>query len=168
MSITLTIAAADAASLREHLDHLFVALRGPSLSPADQRAIDNAKANAADDAAREALQESRKGKTPPKAKLAPKEDLGDGNWVDVAPKTAEPEVPEPAAERVPEGERADGAAADEGVPDYSEVAAAINKLAASSRALAVSTLSEFGAKNGKELKPEQYGDFIARAAEVLA
>ncbi len=48
------------------------------------------------------------------------------------------------------------------VDAYEPVGALIKKLAATHRAQVLATLGEFGAANGKELKPAQYADFIEK------
>lgn len=45
---------------------------------------------------------------------------------------------------------------------YEPVGALIKKLATTHRAQVLATLGEFGAANGKELKPEQYESFIEK------
>jgi hypothetical protein len=83
---------------------------------------------------------------PPKAKAAP-----------------EP-VAEPAA--VPEQEALPEPSAD---VDYTQVKAAVLKVSQEKgRAAAVELLGEFDAKVGGDLTEEQWGPFLARAAEVLA
>ncbi len=48
------------------------------------------------------------------------------------------------------------------VDAYEPVGALIKKLAATHRAQVLATLSEFGAANGKELKPAQYASFMEK------
>jgi len=100
---------------------------------------------------------------------APKEDLHDPRHVGAAltgkPKTAKAApVVEPAA--VPEQEALPETAT--GV-DYAQVKTAVMAVSkAKGREAAVELLGEFDAKVGGDLTEDQWGPFLARAAEVLA
>ena len=50
---------------------------------------------------------------------------------------------------------------------YKEVGDCIIAISKMSRDKAIATLARFGAKSGKDLKPEQYPAFIAYCAEVI-
>ena len=94
--------------------------------------------------------------SPPKAKRTPEEAMLK------AILNAEPVV-EPAT--VPEQEALPETAT--GV-DYAQVKAAVLKVSQEKgRAAAVELLDEFGAKVGGDLTEDQWGPFLARAAEVL-
>lgn len=73
-----------------------------------------------------------------------------------AEKKADVQLTQPAASPAPSGS-----------VDYAPVAAAIAEAAKTHRAELVALLSKFGAKSGKELKPEQYADFGAQLAELV-
>ena len=103
------------------------------------------------------------------ASVPEKEDLHDPRHVGAAlsgkPKTPKAKAePEPAVE--PEAELAAEPSAD---VDYTQVKAAVLKVSQEKgRAAAVELLGEFDAKVGGDLTEEQWGPFLARAAEVLA
>lgn len=99
---------------------------------------------------------------------APKEDLHDPRHVGAVPKTPKVKpAPEPVVKpaTVPEQEALPETAT--GV-DYTQVKAAVLKVSQEKgRAAAVELLGEFDAKVGGDLTEEQWGPFLARAAEVL-
>ena len=101
---------------------------------------------------------------------APKEDLHDPRHVGAVPKTPKVKpAPEPVVEpaTVPEQEPVAEPVA-QGV-DYTQVKAAVLKVSQEKgRAAAVELLGEFDAKVGGDLTEDQWGPFLARAAEVLA
>lgn len=77
-------------------------------------------------------------------------------------KAAKPEKAEKAA-------KVEKSAKAEKPVEYAEIAAAIGKLVTTrGRPRAVAVLADFGATNGKELKPAQYRDFLAAAAKETA
>jgi hypothetical protein len=77
------------------------------------------------------------------------------------------ELAEPEPATVPEQEPAAAAETATGV-DYTQVKAAVLKVSQEKgRAAAVELLGEFDAKVGGDLTEEQWGPFLARAAEVL-
>lgn len=51
---------------------------------------------------------------------------------------------------------------------YAAVSAAISGAVKTHRPQVLETLTAFGAKSGKDLKPEQYDDFLAKLAAVIA
>jgi hypothetical protein len=53
-----------------------------------------------------------------------------------------------------------------GAPSYAEVAAMITEKVKTHRAEVVAALTKFSAKNGKELKPEDYAAFAAALTEA--
>lgn len=54
-----------------------------------------------------------------------------------------------------------------GSMSYDVVGAAITAAAKTHRTETVALLTKFGAKSGKDLKPEQYADFSAQLAEIV-
>lgn len=54
------------------------------------------------------------------------------------------------------------------VVPYDTVSAAISAAAKTNRDATLATLVKFGAKNGKELKPEQYTEFLAALEEATS
>lgn len=107
-------------------------------------ALDSAEVNRADDTARASLQAKRDAVKAAKPK-APKEE---------APAKVEQAEPEPAAEAP--------------TVDYPTVQASILKVAnAKGRDRALEILGTFGAKTGKELKPEQYDAALAAFTAAL-
>jgi hypothetical protein len=94
-----------------------------------------------------------------------------------AKKPTTPPTPEPETAGDDEGLKTDGAApatsssddASASDIDYTQVKAAVLKVSQEKgRAAAVELLGEFDAKVGGDLTEEQWGPFLARAAEVLA
>ncbi len=89
-----------------------------------------------------------------------------------APKSAEKEAaaaastkPTAAADKTPKAD-APKAKEEPSVVPYDTVSAAISAAAKTSREATLATLMKFGAKNGKELKPEQYTEFLAALADA--
>lgn len=50
---------------------------------------------------------------------------------------------------------------------YKPVGEAITAAAAANRPVVLATLAEFGAATGKDLKPEQYGDFLTKLTAAM-
>ena len=67
-----------------------------------------------------------------------------------------------------EGNQQNGASQEAGAVSYDDVKKAITAIATKARQLAVDTLARFGVTSGKDLKPEQYADFVVFADKVLA
>lgn len=86
--------------------------------------------------------------------------------------TKEPEAPakpEPAAPAASQATSAPAPAASAPAPSYEDVKHAIVKLSGSKgRDAVVTLLKDFGAGKGPDLKPEQFGDFIAKAQQLVA
>lgn len=71
----------------------------------------------------------------------------------------------PESSPSPAADVAQEPAAAQAVPTYPDVVAAINKLGgAKGRDSVIDLLKTFGATKGPDLKPEQFADFIAKAA----
>lgn len=110
------------------------------------------------------------GKPEPKPARKPK---ADAPSADKPSSTYTPPTSEPASEQ-PSGEAADeqtSASTDAETPaiDYSQVRDLILKIGAKkSRDDVLELLSEFGVAGGKDLKPEQYAEFIEAAEARLA
>jgi len=88
-----------------------------------------------------------------------------------AVKAVSPPKAKPAPEPVVEPEAEPAAAAEPQAPavDYAQVKAAVMAVSqAKGREAAVELLGEFGAQVGGDLTEDQWGPFLARAAEVLA
>jgi len=101
---------------------------------------------------------------------APKEDLHDPRHVGAGPKTpkAKP-APEPVVEPATVPEQETPAEAEVPAADYAQVKTAVMAVSkAKGREAAVELLGEFNAKVGGDLTEDQWGPFLARAAEVLA
>ncbi len=87
-----------------------------------------------------------------------------------AEKAAKPEkaaASAPTASAAPAAASATQPSASSTQVDYAGVAERITKGVASHRAEVIALLAKFGAKNGKELKPEQYAEFAAVMDELL-
>ncbi len=88
-----------------------------------------------------------------------------------SPKSAEkqatpaPGKPTAAADKTPKADVQKPKEEPSVVP-YDTVSAAISAAAKTSREATLATLMKFGAKNGKELKPEQYTEFLAALADA--
>ena len=127
-----------------------------ALSAADKKAIADAKANKADDEAREALQAKRNAGRAGKA-----EEPLDGT-----------PSPAPAAEeKAPAAEPAEVSASDEAPKiEYAQVSTAVLSLVkAKGRDAAVAVLSQFGVGNAKELAEAQWPEALeALNAELTA
>lgn len=110
------------------------------------------------------------GKPEPKPARKPK---ADAPSADKPSSTSTPPTSEPASEQ-PSGEATDeqtSASTDAETPaiDYSQVRDLILKIGAKkSRDDVLELLSEFGVAGGKDLKPEQYAEFIEAAEARLA
>jgi hypothetical protein len=72
-----------------------------------------------------------------------------------------PSAPASQAAAAPASSASVAASSTPAGPTFDEVKAAIAITAATDRPRAVATLAKFGAKAGKDLKPEQYAAFVA-------
>lgn len=80
---------------------------------------------------------------------------------------SEPAAPAPTASAAPAAAPSTPPSGSTAQVDYASIAERITKGVATHRAEVVALLAKFGAKNGKELKPEQYADFAAQMDELL-
>jgi len=101
---------------------------------------------------------------------APKEDLHDPRHVGAVAKTPKAKAaPEPVVEPATVPEQEPAAQPEAPAVDYTQVKAAVMAVSkAKGRDAAVALLGEFDASVGGDLTEEEWGPFLARAAEVLA
>jgi hypothetical protein len=177
MSITLTINATDAASLREQLDRLAIVLSGAqTLSIAPTTLVVGQETPLDFGLSRD---EAPKAEKPKRVRAEPDERRPTGEFytkaevlVDEPEMTAEEADTHVEVEAILDTDHTAVAKAEIGDCydlDYdADVKPKITALAAKSRQSAIDVLATFGAKNGKELKPEDYAAFIAAADEALA
>ncbi len=91
----------------------------------------------------------------------------DGAKPEKATKPEKAAASAPTASAAPAAASATQPSASSAQVDYAGVAERITKGVATHRAEVVALLKKFDAKNGKELKPEQYADFAAQMDELL-